>query len=44
MGRDRRNESRGEHFAPMIRNTMNTEAWRALSPCAQALYPWLKLE
>jgi len=44
MGRDKRNEARVEHFAPMIRNTMSTPAWRALSPCAQALYPWLKLE
>ena len=44
MGRDQRNEARVEHFAQMIRNTMSTEAWRALSPCAQALYPWLKLE
>jgi DNA-binding transcriptional MocR family regulator len=44
MGRDRRNEARGEQFAQMIRNTMSTPAWRALSPCAQALYPWLKLE
>jgi len=44
MGRDKRNEARGEHFAAMIRNTMNTPAWRALSPSAQALYPWLKLE
>lgn len=44
MGRDKRNESRTEHFTKMIRNTMETPAWRALSPCAQALYPWLKLE
>ena len=28
----------------MIRSTMETPAWRALSPTAQALYPWLKLE
>lgn len=28
----------------MIRNTMETPAWRALSVTAQALYPWLKLE
>lgn len=28
----------------MIRGTMETPAWRALSPIAQALYPWLKLE
>lgn len=33
-----------EHFAAMIRTTMETPAWRALSPVAQALYPWLKLE
>lgn len=44
MGRDRKNERRGEHFAPMIRTTMDTPAWRALSSTAQALYPWLKLE
>lgn len=44
MGRDRKNERRGEHFAPMIRTTMDTPAWRALSSAAQALYPWLKLE
>jgi hypothetical protein len=34
----------GEHFAKLIRATMETPAWRALSPTAQALYPWLKLE
>ncbi len=28
----------------MIRSTMETPAWRALSPKAQALYPWFKLE
>jgi DNA-binding transcriptional MocR family regulator len=33
-----------EHFTKMIRTTMETEAWRALSTTAQALYPWLKLE
>ncbi|MCP5074147.1 MAG: hypothetical protein GY947_12760 [Rhodobacteraceae bacterium] len=44
MARDRRNEKRGEHFTKMIRMTMQTPAWRALSPTAQALYPWLKLE
>jgi len=44
MGRDKRNEARGEHFAKMVRDTMTTKAWRALSPSAQALYPWLKLE
>ncbi|MCF3974000.1 helix-turn-helix domain-containing protein [Paracoccus salsus] len=44
MGRDKRNGARAEHFAAMIRNTMSTPAWRALSPSAQALYPWLKLE
>jgi hypothetical protein len=44
MGRDRRNEARTEHFTAMVRNMMETPAWRALSPCAQALYPWLRLE
>ncbi len=44
MGRDRRNEKRGEHFAKMIRHTMEEPAWRALSATAQALYPWLKLQ
>lgn len=44
MGRDKRNEQRGEHFTKLIRNTMEEPAWRALSPVAQALYPWLKLE
>ena len=33
-----------EHFTKMIRSTMETPAWRALPPTAQALYPWLKLE
>ncbi len=44
MGRDKRNESRGEHFARLPRSLMETDAWRALSSSAQALYPWLKLE
>lgn len=44
MGRDRKNEQRTEQFTKMIRNTMETPAWRALSSTAQALYPWLKLE
>ena len=44
MGRDKRNEQRGEHFTTMVRNTMETPAWRALPPTAQALYVWLKLE
>lgn len=35
---------RGEHFAPMNRALMEEPAWRALTPVAQALYPWLKLE
>lgn len=33
-----------EHYTVMIRNMMTTAAWRALSPKAQALYPWLRLE
>ncbi|GHG22398.1 hypothetical protein [Paracoccus aerius] len=44
MGRDRRNEIRTEHFTKMVRNLMATPAWRELSPVAQSLYPWLKLE
>lgn len=44
MGRDRKNERATEHFTKMIRATMETPAWRALSTTAQALYPWLKLE
>lgn len=44
MGRDARNERRVDHYTQMIRNTMETPAWRALSSTAQALYPWLKLE
>ena len=44
MGRDKRNEQRGEHFTMLVRNMMEAPAWRALSPVAQALYPWLKLE
>ncbi len=28
----------------MLRPTMETDAWKALSTTAQALYPWLKLE
>lgn len=33
-----------EHWTKMLRHTMETPAWRALSTNAQALYPWLKLE
>lgn len=40
----RSDASGGEHWTKMIRPTMETPAWRALSLCAQALYPWLKLE
>lgn len=44
MGRDRKNERRGEHWTKMVRNMMDEPAWRALSSTAQALYPWLRLE
>ncbi len=44
MGRDTRNEKRAEHWTKMVRPTMQTDAWRALSSTAQALYPWLKFE
>lgn len=39
-----RQRGQTEHFTKMIRSTMETPAWRALSPKAQALYPWFKLE
>lgn len=44
MGREKRNEQRVEHWTKLIRNMMDTPAWRALSSTAQALYPWIKLE
>jgi hypothetical protein len=44
MGRDKRNEYKAEHYTKMIRSHMETPAWRALSPTAQALYPWVKFE
>ena len=44
MGRDRRNETKSSHFARLDRNLLEQPAWRALSPTAQALYPWLRLE
>lgn len=42
--RPKRNEPREEHWTKLIRPTMETPAWRALSSTAQALYPWVKLE
>lgn len=33
-----------EHWTKLLRETMEQPAWRALSPTAQALYPWLKFE
>jgi hypothetical protein len=44
MGRDKRNETASEHFTKLVRRTLETPAWRALSLSAQALYPWLKLQ
>jgi DNA-binding transcriptional MocR family regulator len=44
MGRDKKNENRTEKFTKMVLATMKSEAWQALPPVAQALYPWLKLE
>jgi hypothetical protein len=49
MARRRKVDSTGrverpEHWTKMLRPTMEEPAWRALSPTAQALYPWLKLE
>lgn len=44
MGREKKNEQKAEHFTAMVRNMMETPAWRSLSQSAQALYPWLRLE
>lgn len=33
-----------EHWTKLHRRLMEEPAWRALSPLAQALYPWIKLE
>lgn len=44
MGRDRKNERRTEHFTQLVRSMMESAAWRGLSPTAQALYPWIRLE
>lgn len=37
-------QPREEHFAKLIRRTIEAPAWRALPTSAQALYPWLLLE
>ena len=43
--RGRKDDSNtSEHWTKLIRPMMETDAWRALSSSAQALYPWLKLE
>lgn len=34
----------GDKFARLFKRTMQTPAWRALTPYAQRLYPWLQLE
>jgi hypothetical protein len=46
VGRDKRNESgKGQHWGTQIlRSTLDTPAWRALTPSAQAAYPWLRME
>lgn len=44
MGRDKRNENRGEKATIMRLSMMQTPAWRALTPTAQALYVWIKHE
>ena len=44
MGRATRNALGSEHWANCVRQNMETAAWRSLTPYAQALYPWLKLE
>lgn len=44
MAHESRGNERAEHFTKMIRHTMQSPAWCALSVYAQAIYPWLKLE
>lgn len=44
MGRDKKNEQRKEAVTAMRLSVMQAPAWRALTPTAQALYVWLKLE
>ena len=44
MGRDKKNEKRVEHYTQLTRKLMSSPAWKALTPSAQALYPWLRLE
>lgn len=44
MGRDKTNERRTQHFAKLERRLMECPAWRAVSPSAMALYPWIRLE
>jgi len=44
MGREKRNEKHTEHYTKLVRNMMSTPAWKALSPTAQALYPWVRFE
>ena len=41
---NRTGEARQEHWTKMVRSMMETPAWRALSPVAQALYVWFKFE
>lgn len=44
-GHDKRGRTTGgEKFARMFLATMQTRAWRALTPYAQRLYPWLVLQ
>lgn len=44
MGRDKRNENKKEAVTAMRLKVMQSPAWRALTPTAQALYVWIKLE
>ena len=40
----KRDKPREEQWTKLVRPMMQTDAWRALPPVAQALYPWLKFE
>jgi hypothetical protein len=42
--KDPKRERLADHFTTLIRQNMETPAWKALTIHAQALYPWIKLE
>lgn len=43
MGRDKKNEARTGQFTKWIRSEVGLDAWKALSPSAQAAYPHVRV-